>query len=41
MNRIIKFAASVLVMTILVLLACSCTEDDPGFVVPVPDKETD
>lgn len=41
MNRIIKFASSVLVMTILMLLACSCTEDEPGFVVPVPDKETD
>lgn len=37
MKKVLFSVASALVMSVMMLSVCSCTEDEPGFVVPVPD----
>ena len=39
MKRIVISVASVLFCTVLMSLACSCKEDEHGFVVPTPDPD--
>ena len=38
MKRISICVASVLFSALLMLFACSCTEEEHGFVVPAPDN---
>lgn len=40
MKKVLFSVASALVMSVMMLSVCSCTENEPGFVIPFPAQNT-